>query len=419
MKSRTLRIGAVLTTAAASAALLSGCAGSAGAGGDAIQMQTGFAQGTDQLETLTTLTDAFEKANPDVTIDLIPSSTQYEQDLKVKLASKDVPDIWMTHGWSRDRYSQFLAPLQDEAWASKVNTQLDAAMRDDDGAIYALPIDTDIAGVLYNADVLESVGVDPASLTTWDAFDDAAAKIHDKGATVVEVSGKANGPAGNLVDWIAPGQYTQAELDALADGTFDDGPYSTVLDTIQGWVDAGYVNPDYSSATQDDMSKALGAGQAAFVFQQNSVATNALLTSPDANLGFMPVPSTTGDPYLIGGEMNAFGVSKTSKHLDDAKAFLAYLAQPENDSALAAAGGSAPGLTDATSDLGPLQASYDTWVTDAQTQLVPYFDRVYLPNGMWNTLVTTTDSVITGQADVDAAVSQVEQDFSSLYGQSN
>jgi raffinose/stachyose/melibiose transport system substrate-binding protein len=419
MKSRTLRIGAVLTTAAATAAVLSGCAGGAGSGGGAIQMQTGFAQGTDQLETLTTLAEQFESENPDVSIDLIPSSTQYEQDLKVKLASRDVPDIWMTHGWSRDRYSQFLAPLQDEAWASKVNTQLDAAMRDEDGAIFALPIDTDIAGVLYNADVLESVGVDPASLTTWDAFDAAAAKIHDAGVTVVQVSGKANGPAGNLVDWIAPGRYTQDELDALADGTFDDGPYSDVLDTIQGWVDAGYVNPDYSSSTQDDMSKALGAGQAAFVFQQNSVATNALMTSPDANLGFVPVPSSTGDPYLIGGEMNAFGVSKTSKHLDDAKAFLSFLAEPENDSALAAAGGSAPGLTDATSDLGPVQSSYDTWVTEAQTPLVPYFDRVYLPNGMWNTLVTTTDSVITGQADVASAVGQVEQDFTSLYGQSN
>jgi raffinose/stachyose/melibiose transport system substrate-binding protein len=419
MKSRTLRIGAVLTTAAATAAVLSGCAGGAGSGGGAIQMQTGFAQGTDQLETLTTLAEQFESENPDVSIDLIPSSTQYEQDLKVKLASRDVPDIWMTHGWSRDRYSQFLAPLQDEAWASKVNTQLDAAMRDEDGAIFALPIDTDIAGVLYNADVLESVGVDPASLTTWDAFDAAAAKIHDAGVTVVQVSGKANGPAGNLVDWIAPGRYTQDELDALADGTFDDGPYSDVLDTIQGWVDAGYVNPDYSSSTQDDMSKALGAGQAAFVFQQNSVATNALMTSPDANLGFVPVPSSTGDPYLIGGEMNAFGVSKTSKHLDDAKAFLSFLAEPENDSALAAAGGSAPGLTDATSDLGPVQSSYDTWVTEAQTPHVPYFDRVYLPNGMWNTLVTTTDSVITGQADVASAVGQVEQDFTSLYGQSN
>ncbi len=165
------------------------------------------------------------------------------------------------------------------------------------------------------------------------------------------------------------------------------------------------------------MSKALGAGQAAFVFQQNSVANNALRTSPDASLGFMPVPSSTGDPYLIGGEMNAFGVSKTSPHLAQAKAFLSYLAEPGNDAELAAAGGSAPGLTDAASDLGPLQGSYDAWVTQAGTPLVPYFDRVHLPNGMWNTLVTTTDSVITGQSDVTKAVSQVEQDFTSLHGQ--
>ena len=49
--------------------------------------------------------------------------------------------------------------------------------------------------------------------------------------------------------------------------------------------------------------------------------------------------------------------------------------------------------------------------------LVPYFDRVYLPNGMWNTMVTTTDSVITGQTSGEKAVQQMGSDFSSLAAQ--
>ncbi|GAA4686153.1 ABC transporter substrate-binding protein [Frondihabitans cladoniiphilus] len=418
MKSKTARVGALILTAATAAALLTGCSsGAGGSSGGTIQVETGFASGSDLLATFTKVTNAYEKSHPGVKFNLIPSSTNYEQDLKVKLASHDVPDMWWTHGWSRDRYSKFLEPLQDQSWNKDVNPQLDAAMRTSSGAIYALPLDTDVAGILYNKSVLTKAGVDPESLTSWSAFDAAAAKIKATGVTPIEVSGKANGPAGNLIDWIAPGKYTDAQLASLKAGTFAGSVYKPIVDQVESWRAAGYINPDYSSATQQDMSKALGAGQAAFIFQQNSVAADALTTSPDAQLGFLPVPSDTGKPYLIGGEMNAFGISKTSSHLTELKAFLKYLAQPANDSALAKAAGSAAGLTTSTSDLGALQTSYDQFVVKDKTRLVPYFDRVYLPNGMWNTLVTTTDSVITGQAQPAEAVNQVGTDFKSLYGQ--
>jgi raffinose/stachyose/melibiose transport system substrate-binding protein len=49
---------------------------------------------------------------------------------------------------------------------------------------------------------------------------------------------------------------------------------------------------------------------------------------------------------------------------------------------------------------------------------VPYFDRVYLPNGMWNTMVTTADSVITGgDSKVASAVSTMAKDFAGLQSQ--
>lgn len=132
-----------------------------------------------QLAALTKMADSFEKANPGVKLNLIPSTNTYEQDLKVMLAAHNAPpDIWQTHGWSRDRYSQFLAPLQGgESWNKDVNKILDPSMRDSSGNIYALPMVADVTGLLYNADVLKKVGVDPATLTSWDAFDAAAAKI--------------------------------------------------------------------------------------------------------------------------------------------------------------------------------------------------------------------------------------------------
>lgn len=350
-------------------------------------------------------------------LDLIPSSTTYEQDIKVKLAARNAPDIWQTHGWSRDRYADFLAPLQDRAWNKDANKLLDASMRTDDGSIFAVPMVTDVAGLLYNADVLQKAGVDPASLTTWEAFDAAAAKIKAAGVVPIEVSGKANGPAGNIIDWMAPGMFTDTELNAFKSGQFQADGYTAMLTSVADWSKKGYFNPDYSSATQDDVAKALGSGKAAFVFSQNTVVANALAASPGANLGFMPIPSKVGKPYLIGGEGIAYGASATGEHVDVAKDFLDYLAQPASQEAFAKASGGVPGIATAKTDLGDLQGSYDTWVVKAGTALVPYFDRVYLPNGLWNTLVTSTDSVITGQGTPESATSQVEKDFTSLYGQ--
>ena len=405
----------LIATASVLVLAATGCSASSGSDASAIEFQTSLGVDSKLLATLTEVTDAFEEANPDIDIDLVPSSTSYEADMKVRLAANNAPDILATHGWSLLRYSEFLAPLQDEAWAADFNPALDSAMKNDAGEFFAYPVDTDVAGLLYNADVLEAAGVSPDSITTWAEFEAAAAKVKATGVNPITVSGKDGGPAGNIADWIASGAYTEDQLAELEAGTFVDQPYSEMLTMVEGWREDGLFNPDYSSATSDDMARALADDQTAFVFSQNAVANNALQYNPDANLGFMPVPSMTTDmSYLIGGEMNAFGISKDSAHLDDAKTYFAFLAEPDNASELAAAAGNLPGLTNATADLGALQGSFDEHVVTGDHPLMPYFDRVYLPNGMWNTMVTTTDSIITGQSSVDDAVSQMKNDFGSL-----
>jgi len=418
MKKRSL-----ITVAGATALLLAlvGCSGGGSGSGDSktLEFQTGQAVDSTILAQLKTITKKFEADHPGTKIDLRTSTSSYESDIKVRLASGNVPDIWWTHGWSLLRYSKFLTPLQGQAWAKNFNPALDAAMKNDKGQFFAFPVDTDVAGILYNKSVLSDAGIDPTTLTTWDAFDAAASKIKANGVTPIMSSGKAAGPAGNLADWISPGAYSKSQLGQLTDGKFEDSNYTKVLDLIASWQKDGYFNQDYVSATADDISKALGTGKAAFVFSQNNTANQALTFDPKAELGYIPVPSLTGGkPYIIGGEMNAFGISKTTKDMTGAKEYIAYLAEPENAAVLAKAAGSIPGLTNVKADLGVLQSSYDSVVKPGDFPLVPYFDRVYLPNGMWNTMVTTSDSVVTGGASsVKPAVSTMSKDFERLYGQ--
>ncbi|MDQ0213484.1 hypothetical protein [Arthrobacter bambusae] len=84
---------------------------------------------------------------------------------------------------------------------------------------------------------------------------------------------------------------------------------------------------------------------------------------------------------------------------------------------MAAASAAPPGLTDAKMSEGPLNSSYDAYVTQAKTPAVPYFDRVYLPNGAWSTMGNNADSIITKQSDVNGAVQQMESTYKSLFAQ--
>lgn len=201
-----------------------------------------MATGSVHLKTLQSITDAFEKENPGVKINLIPSSQDFTQDIKVRLAARNAPDLWNTHGWSRDRYADFLEPLQNRSWAGKMKDLTKEAFMEDDGTFYALPLDIQVTGVLYNKDVLDKVGVDPNSLNTWDEFNDACAKVKEAGLTCVVAGGKDTAIAGDLADLTASAWYDDAELKNLQSGKFDSSVYEKESGLIEGWKNNGYFN---------------------------------------------------------------------------------------------------------------------------------------------------------------------------------
>ncbi|WP_166786492.1 ABC transporter substrate-binding protein [Cryobacterium sp. TMT2-15-1] len=411
------KMSAAVATVAITIAGLTACSGAEGNEAAEIEVLTGSAVGSAQHSALESAADAFEKDNPGVKIRLVPGGGSFEGDLKVRLAANNAPDVFNTHGWSLDRYSPFLVPLSDESWASDFNPVLDAAMRDEAGKFYALPIDVAVSGIVYSVPALEKAGVDASTITTWDAFEQAADAVLAAGIVPIAVSGKDNWTAGNLSDWAAPGYYSEKDLTDLQDGKFDTGVYAGMLERQAGWSSAGYFNKDYSSATGDDVNRLIATGEAAFAFQGNGLAQNATVLNPDVQLGFFPVPSEVSDPYLVGGESMAYGVSKTGEHKEIALDFLAYLAQPSVLGPIAESIGNGPGLVNAESSLGIMQSSYNKYVTEAATTVVPFFDRVHLPNGMWNSMVIASDAIITGQSSSGDAATQMKTAFDSVYGQ--
>ncbi|MCF7934001.1 MAG: ABC transporter substrate-binding protein [Spirochaetia bacterium] len=362
--------------------------------------------------------ELFEEENPMISIDLIAGSADYEALMKSKMAANDLPDMWSTHGWSVMRYSEYLMPLEDQPWADDLHPAIEPVITDKEGHIYVLPLDVDVAGVAYNKDVMERAGVDVRTIKTWSDLYVAMEKIKAIGVTPVHIGGKDFWTVGNFFDWAAPSVYVTDERnysgDDLKAGTFDTDKWELLAELFRDLYDRGYLNVDSLTSTYADSARALANGEAALEFYGNYVLAEAWTYNPDANLGFFPVPAYyAGDePTLISGERSTVGIWKDTEYPQEAKLFLEFLATPSVMASIATANAIPAGLTTAVSDTGRLQDDYATW---GSSEAFPYFDREFLPSGMWDTMCSTGSGILSGDMSTSEAAEKMLDDFSRLY----
>lgn len=372
----------------------------------------------EKAEALEAACKEFEKETG-YTVDFQAPGSSYEDLMKTKMSANELPDVFTTHGWSVARSDDYLMPINDLDWAGDISEQIKSVITNKDGDMFVLPIDMDIAGVIYNEDVLKEAGVEASAIKTWDDFTAACEKIKEKGKNPVHIGGKDNWTIGQFFDWAAPSYYitdgANSQADALKDGTFDTPTWEGVAGLLDGWVKAGYLNEDALTADYNADMKSLAEGNTAFCFYGNSSVVDAKGINPDAKIGMMPIPAASADdePSLIAGEDIAVGVWKDSDVKEEAIELLNYLAKPEVAKKIAEAAGSKSGLTTVEAEIGEIGAFLDQY---ADVETFPYFDREYLPSGMWDVMCATGADIL-AQKDgaVKNAATTMEQNFNDKF----
>ncbi len=364
---------------------------------------------------------AFVKANPGVQVDVM-NPPDYENTMKTKMAANDLPDLWTTHGWSVIRYSEYLRPLNDRPWFARINPAIKPVVTDADGKVFVLPMDVDMAGVVFNKDVLDQAGVNPWAITTWQEFMDACEKIKDIGKTAVDIGGKSGDDrwtVGNFYDWVAPSflitNPKSSSVASLKDGSFDWAKWEPVAQLLVTFRDKGYLNPDYTQGTWQEVGQNMAAGKDGFGMFGNYLIGEAKKYNPKGHYGFMPVPAASADdsPSLITGERTAIGVWKDDKAMATALKFLDYLALPQNINRVAKGNAIPTGLVGDgyRTDAGDLTPYFDKV---KGVRAFPYFDRVYLPSGMWDTMCITGVGLLADSMTVAQAADQMKNTYSTL-----
>lgn len=356
-----------------------------------------------------------------IKVEFSAPGSNYEELMKTKMAANDLPDLWTTHGWSVARYSEYLRTLNDQEWFNDISQSIKPVITGENDEIYALPVNMDIAGILYNVEVLEKSNVNVDDIKTWSDFEKALEKIKAAGFTPIHIGGKDSWTIGQFFDWVAPSFYVTNEnknyRKELKDGSFDWQLWSEVSGLFERWNNAGYFNVDSLTSDYNTAAKLLGEGKVAFEFYGNNTMTDALNYNKDAKLGFMPIPAKddSDEPTLIAGEDIAIGVNKNSKNEEAALQLLNYFAKPEVLSKLSTVSSMPSGINGIESDTGMAKDYYEKY---ANVKTMPYFDRAFLPNGMWDDMCIGGASILAKEKDaVQKSVDQMEQSYKDKINQ--
>ena len=341
-----------------------------------------------QIELLEKIARQFEQENPDIKIEFSAPGKDYESLLKIKMAANDMPDVFATHGWAKVRYGAFLTDLADQPWASQIDAAIAPAVTDEAGKVYVLPMDQQKTGPVYNVDILSQYGVE-VPLTWADLL--AACETIKTGSNgdvdCIHMGGADSWPVGQYYDFMSTSLAISPQnndAQALLDGTYDWAKYTVISENLLELQEKGYLNTDVLTAKYSDSAAALAEGKAAFGLYGPFICEEALKTNPDLNCGLMPIPTLQdGDtPTFAGGELTTWGVWKDSKHQEAAKARQRAFARTS--------------------------AKY------ADLRTFDYFDRVYLPNGMWDVLCKNGQDVLAGGATPEQATENIAKEFDRL-----
>jgi raffinose/stachyose/melibiose transport system substrate-binding protein len=296
------------------------------------------------------LAEAYMALHPNVTITVEsrPGGTEGDNLVKTRLATGEMADVfWYNAGSLLQALnpSDTLVDISNEPFmANVVESFLPTVSQN--GQVFGVPSGTAMGGgILYNKKVYADLGLSVP--TTWAEFEANNEKI--KAAGIAPVIATYDGTSTWTSQLFVLADYynvEQAQPTFAADYTANKAKYATIPAAMNGFnylqeaFDKGWYQPDYATTTFDQGLKLLADGKGAhypmLTFALSTIAAN----SPDQvnDIGFFGVPGT--DAANAGTTIwmpAATYIPKTTKHLAEAKDFLAFIASTEGTDTLTSA----------------------------------------------------------------------------------
>ena len=223
-----------------------------------------------------------------------------------------------------------------------------------DGKQYGLPLGGLLWGLFYRKDVFAEKGwTAPA---TYDDLLSLGDKAKSAGMVPVSMGTKEMWPAAGWFDHMNLRINGLEKHMALMDGTmaYTDPALTPVFDKWEALIKAGLFTPNHTSSGWEQAAAALAQKKAAMMDLAGFVKYGFPPEEQD-QIAFAPFPEIApGLPRYEDFALNSVHVPKNAKNKEGARAFLAYLYQPENLAAYLAPEGAVPPRSDCPPSADPL-----------------------------------------------------------------
>ncbi len=285
--------------------------------------------------------EAFEAANPGVTVEVEvgPGGTERDNMVKSRLATGTMSDVFVYNAGSLFQAinpMQTTVDLSNEPWQDSILESFKQTVTAQDGTVRGAPFGMAMGGgVLYNKPIYEELGLEVPM--TWDQFMSNNQAVADAGyVPVIQTYGDTwTSQLFVLADYF---NVQAAEPDFAERYTNNEAKYATSEAAMAGFQyledvnEAGYLNEDYGAATLADGLRMVATGEGAhypmLTFALGTIGQNY----PDNlnDVGFFAIP---GDSPDVNGATiwmpTGLYVASEGPNVELAKQFVAFAASPE------------------------------------------------------------------------------------------
>jgi len=423
MNTRSIRkyvaVGAV---AVMSVGALAACAGDGSDSGDGTTTLTFWHNGTADpiLSIWQDAVDEYEKANPDITIDVVPIQNEdFATKIPLALSSDSPPDIYFNQGGgllATQVQSGQVADITDltSDWIGDLGAA--AGNWAVDGVQYGVPYASQVVGFWYRTDLFDQAGI-TATPTTLDELDAAVDTLKAAGIAPIAVGGKDRWPDAFYYNTFAVRECGEDALKkGLADADLSDDCFTKAgQDVIDFIATEPFQDGFNGTPAQQGAGSSAGLvanGGAAMELQgtwDKSVMQGLTDTDLDPLLGWFPFPAVEGgdgDPSatLGGGD----GFSCTQKHAKECADFLEFLSSDDIQTQLVESEVVAIPVKEAASAAisdSVIKSVYDFNSDAAYVQT--YFD-IALPTGVGSALNDAVANLFSGQGTAESVAEAVK-----------
>ncbi|WP_271898776.1 extracellular solute-binding protein [Candidatus Phyllobacterium onerii] len=279
------------------------------------------------------MTEAFTKANPDVTVNLefVPYEGLHDKTVLAQGSGGGYDVVLFDVIWPAEyATNKVLVDVTDKITPEMKAGVLPGAWTtvEYDGKRYGMPWILDTKYLFYNKEILEKAGIKTPP-KTWAELAEQAKIIKDKGLLATPIAWSWSQAEAAICD------YTTL-VSAYGGSFLKDGKpvFATGggLDALNYMVDSyksGLTNPNSKEFLEEDVRRVFQNGEAAFALNWTymyNMANDPKDSKVAGKVGVVPAPGVEGKSTVsaVNGSMG-LGITTTSKHPDEAWKYITFM----------------------------------------------------------------------------------------------